>query len=224
MARAGHHTLLIEIQRPIAFALIEGMLGSSPDGLYSPRRPLTEIEQRLISHFVDDFIAQLNSLWNEQAADVPTEFQLDRIECCPDRVTHDMQNESAYVANIRLRWSAVQGLLRVVYASSFVTSRIESASSSVEGEPGALLKQSANDSHEAEIVAVLAQRTIDDSDYRQLKEGDVIPTHATLASLAEIWVDATPRFLAEVGQEGGRKAVKIRWLIQNEQAETGRAA
>jgi flagellar motor switch protein FliM len=193
------------------------MLGGSPEAPYSPRRPLTEIEQRLLSHVLDELISLLNTDWRDDVA--PASFRFDRFESSP-RAQCLARDEPLYVTSIRMEVGAIDGLLRLAYTEPFLCGRFPSSSKG----PNQEAEPASDDGSEVEFVAVLARRTVEESDYRQLAEGDVIATGATITSLAEIWVDGTPRFLAKVGQHNGRKAVEIKWLIRDHPPASRHAA
>lgn len=209
---------ILDITPSLAYAIIDRMLGGDPTPGETIRRPLTEIEIRLIGRVVKLFLEQLRAAW-ENIVDL--EFQFDRTESNPQLVQVVPPNEVVILVGFEVVLGKNRGMINLCIP--FNTIEKFNAQLSRNGWVGYgktnptegtrnRIKQSV-DGAPVDIVVTLARSTIRTRDLLELAVGDIIATEQEVSDPLEFSIQDVPKFLARAGAFKGKKAVRIESII-----------
>ena len=206
--------LCLEISPLIVYPIIDRLLGGSNADLFIPQRPLTQIEQRLVSRITDRATHHLSEAWTNLT---PVTFSVHDYESNPQLVQIVPPNETVVVIGFELKMGNRSGMMNLCIPYNVI-----------EPVMGVLAAQSwftyhrkgAQDDHQrklsknvrnarVEVRAFLAQTTIRVSDLLALQVGDVITTEKEAGQEVLILVEGKPKFCARPGQFRGSRAVQI---------------
>lgn len=101
--------LLVEIDRPTAFAAIDRLLGGQGEG-YRTDRDLTEIESALVRWLVPDILSEMSAAWQEYSDTTPGDF---RIEENPNFVNAAAPGETVLLATMETSLGDVESMINV---------------------------------------------------------------------------------------------------------------
>jgi flagellar motor switch protein FliM len=215
--------VLLSISPPIAFSIIDRLLGGSGSGDLVPRRALTQIEQGLLSQVTGRAADLLADAWSGV---LPARLSLAQIESDPKllRLPGEEQTITAIAFQatlgnraglivLGLPGALVQALMTAAEAlGSFARvrrgERDENARAMLSNLLGAAV----------ELRTVLAHTTLKESDVASLQIGDVITTDHPAAGEVGVQVQGKATFRGEAGQLGGHTAVRITELVDEEDA------
>jgi len=100
--------MCLEISPLIIYPIIDRLLGGSNAEMFIPQRPLTSIEQRLISRIIDRALDNLTEVWS---ALVEVKFRLNETESNPHLVQIVAPNEVVVVVGFELKMGARAGTI-----------------------------------------------------------------------------------------------------------------
>ena len=92
--------MCLEISPLIVYPIIDRLLGGSSGELFIPQRPLTQIEQRLVSRITDRATAQLSEAWGNLT---PMTFSVADFESNPQLVQIVPPNETVVVIGFEVK-------------------------------------------------------------------------------------------------------------------------
>ena len=208
----GH--LILDINPSILFPIIDRLLGGGREPHQQTRRPLTEIELRLVSRITGLFLEELRKAWENV---LPIAFQVVRVESNPQLVQIVPPNEVVVLISFELTLGDVRGMLNFcipfnsieriggkLSANSWVSPARKAATPDTiqqitRGIQGSLV----------ELVVQLADTTISTRDLIGLRVGDIITTEKDVKTPLVVAVEGVSRFRARPGAFKGRKAVRI---------------
>ena len=209
---------ILDISPTLSYAIIDRMLGGDPDPNETIRRPLTEIETRLMSRVVDLFLKQLTKSWENI---VNLELSIDKVESNPQLVQIVPPNEVVILVGLEVTLGKNRGMLNLCIP--FNTIEAYNSKLSRNGWVG---YGKANPSEETrdrishsmseapvDIIVTLARSKIRTADLLELAIGDVITTEKEVSGALELAVQDVPKFNARVGAFKGKKAVRIESII-----------
>lgn len=206
--------LILDINPTILYPIIDRLLGGGKDAGPLTRRPLTEIELRLVSRITALFLAQLKKAW-----DIVLDLNLsvERVESNAQLVQIVPPNEVVVLVSFELTLADVRGMINLCIPFNAIerfSSKL-TANSWVSYSRGAstqetreAISRQLNDAR-IELVATLAETRITTSDLIALRVGDVITTDKDKHSPLEIAVQGITKFLASPGALKGHKAIQV---------------
>ena len=219
--------ICLEVSPLVLYPIIDRLLGGSNKELFVPQRPMTLIETKLIQKILQRGMAALSEAW---AGIRKIEFSLGEMESNPQLVQIVPPNEVVVVIGFEVRltnragpmslcipYNAIEPLIEDLSAQSwFVTGKNQTAGGTAERIAGGL------SAAKVELDATLATTTISLSELRALEVGDLIVTNRPASSPAVLGVEGKPKFLANVGQLRGNRALRIgRPVGVNERVDLG---
>ncbi len=206
--------LILDINPSILFPVIDRLLGGSTSSAPPARRPLTEIELRLVSRITALFLKEMQHAWENV---LKLELTVDRVESNPQLVQIIPANEVIVLISFELTVGETRGMMNLCIPFNTIE-RISgklTANSWVsysKRPPSAMSMQKiGNRIAEApvEMVVELATTKITTADMLGLRVGDVIASEKDVHESLMVYIQGKPKFFASPGKYKGRKAVQI---------------
>jgi flagellar motor switch protein FliM len=218
--------LILEINPSILYPIIDRLLGGGREGGPLARRPLTEIELRLVSRINDLFLREMGEAWQNV---LELKLKVERVESNPQLVQIVPPNEVVVLisfdvalgdirgmVNLCIPYNAIERISGKLSADSWVTyGRRGATPESIEKITGNLR------SALVELKVRLAQTRITTGDLIGLRIGDVITTPKDVHSPLLVTVQGVPKYRAAPGAYKGHKAIRIEEVIANPMEAVG---
>lgn len=210
---------ILDIAPTLSYAIIDRMLGGDPDPNDAIRRPLTEIENRLIGRVVELFLVQLKNSW-ENIVDL--DLSIESVESNPQLVQIVPPNEVVILVGFEILLGKNRGMLNLCIPFNTIENYNSKLSRNGwvgygKGTPTAESRgkiSTSVDEAPVDIIVTLARSKIRTADLLDLSIGDIITTEKEVHSPLELAVQDVPKFHAQPGAFKGKKAVQIRNLIE----------
>ena len=206
--------VILDINPSLLFPIIDRLLGGGSDPGPPARRPLTEIELRLVGRITDLFLGEMKQAW-ENVIDL--ELSVDRVESNPQLVQIVPPNEvvvlisfeitlgeSRGMMNLCIPFNSIERISNKLSANSWATYTRKPATAETIAQLGGKIGGAV-----VEVVAELAATTISTADLIGLRVGDIIATEKEVREPLQISVEGRPKFQAACGSYKGRKAIKV---------------
>ncbi len=206
--------LILDINPSILYPIIDRLLGGGKDAGPISRRPLTEIELRLVGRITSLFLHELKHAWDGV---LPLKLSVERVESNPQLVQIVPPNEVVVLISFELMLGELRGMMNLCIpfnAIERVSSRLASNSWVTYGKASATaqtrnaLAQRLN-SAEVELVVTLAESRITTGDLIGLRVGDIITTEKDVHQPLDVAVAGSSKFQASAGAFKGCKAIRI---------------
>ena len=216
----GH--LILDINPSILYPIIDRLLGGGKEETGTvARRPLTEIELRLVSRITQLFLDEMRRAWE---AVLELDMIVEHVESNPQLVQIVPPNEVVVLISFEVTLGDVRGMLNLcipfnsierisskLAANNWITySAAEPTSDSIQ-KIGRQLNGSV-----VEVVVPLAESKLRTADLIGLRVGDIITTETDAESTLHVCVEGVPKFMARPGAHRGQKAVQIECPISFE--------
>lgn len=210
---------VLDINQAILYPIIDRMLGGGKENGQVARRPLTEIERRLVSRVTRLFVEQLKSAWSNV---VELELAVERLETNPKLVQIVPPNEVIVLVGFELTLGDARGMLNLCMPFNSIERvsqklAAETWSRNVSGRSSAAhvqqLTRSLNGSL-VEMVVTLARSSITTADLADLQVGDIITTDQDVHNRLEVAIEGVPKFTASPGALKGHKAVQVESVLR----------
>jgi flagellar motor switch protein FliM len=210
--------LILDINPSILYPIIDRLLGGGKDSGPLARRPLTEIELRLVSRITSLFLDEMRRAW---ANVVDLNLSVERVESNPQLVQIVPPNEVVVLISFELTLQEVRGMVNLcipfnsierignkLSANNWLAySRRGATPESIQhigrGLKGALV----------EVVVELAESKLSTGDLLGLRVGGIITTEKDSREALAVLVQGVPKFRAKAGAFKGRKAIQIEQAI-----------
>jgi flagellar motor switch protein FliM len=206
--------LILDINPSILFPIIDRLLGGGKDSTAPARRPLTEIELRLVGRITSLFLAEMRRAW-ENVLDL--KLSVDRVESNPQLVQIVPPNEVVVLISFELTLQDVRGMMNLCIPfnsieriggklssnSWFSYGKSESTAETIRG-----IAQRLHGSL-VEMVVKLADTRISTNDLVGLRVGDIITTNKDVNDALQVHVEGVDKFTARAGSFKGRKAIRV---------------
>jgi flagellar motor switch protein FliM len=210
--------LILDINLSLLFPIIDRLLGGGSDSGTVVRRPLTEIELRLVSRITDLFCAEMKHAWENV---LELDLTIDRVESNPQLVQIVPPNEVVVLISFELSIGDARGMMNFCIpfnAIERISGRLSSNSWVSYGKKTATpenIKRISGQLSDAlvEVVVDLADTTISTSDLIGLRVGDIIATEKDVERPLMVSVEGRPKFEAKAGAFKGRKAIQVTGTI-----------
>jgi flagellar motor switch protein FliM len=206
--------LCLEISPLIIYPIIDRLLGGSSSDLFIPQRPLTQIEQRLVQRITDRATQHLSEAWSNLT---PLTFTVNDFESNPQLVQIVPPNETVVVVGFELKmgnragtmslcipYNVIEPIMSVLAAQNWFSYQKKG---NLDDHLRKLTKNVQNAPVEAR--AFLAQTTMTMNELLSLQVGDIITTDKPATRDVLIQVEGRNKFLGQVGQLRGGKAIRI---------------
>ena len=210
--------LILDINPSILYPIIDRLLGGGRDPGPLARRPLTDIELRLVARITNIFLEQLHDAW-ENVVDLT--LSVERVESNPQLVQIVPPNEVIVLISFELTLGDIRGMMNFCIPFNTIErigNKLSSnnwisygkRTSTPEGRKqiGKALKGAL-----VQMVAQLAETKITTADLIGLRVGDIITTDKDVHQPLLISVEGVPKFRAKAGAFKGRKAIQIEQTI-----------
>ena len=178
------------------------------------RRPLTEIELRLVSRITQLFLDEMRRAWE---AVLKLELTVEHVESNPQLVQIVPPNEVVVLISFEVTLGDLRGMVNLcipfnsierisskLAANNWVTYSAAEPTAESKGKIGQQLKGSV-----VELVVPLAESKLRTADLIGLRVGDIITTETDAGSALQVCVEGVPKFQARPGAHRGQKAVQI---------------
>lgn len=213
----GHWVL--EIAPALAYSFIDRMLGGNIDEPENIRRPLTDIEQRLIGRINRLTIEHLARAWENVVA---LKIEVDRIESNPQIVQIVPPNEVVILVGLEITMGKVRGMINLCIPYNTIErfgtklSRNTWVGYTAARATDQTRAQIADrmDPAPIRLSVTLARSRIRTADLLALNLGDIITTEQDVSHPLEISIQDIPKYLGRPGAFKGKIAVRIEKAIE----------
>ncbi len=206
--------MCLEVSPLIIYPIIDRLLGGTNQDLFIPQRPMTAIEQRLISSVLGRGLDALSEAWESVRK---LQFEIVAHESNPQLVQIVPPNEVVMVIGLEVRMASRAGTMNLCIPYNVIEPVMDELSSQ---SWFAVTRSDTDNTCEerieknldqtgVEIAAVLAETTMTLRDLSEMRVGDLVVTTKNANEPALILVEQESKFLAQVGQHRGNRAVKI---------------
>lgn len=206
--------LILDINPSVLYPIIDRLLGGGKETGPPARRPLTEIELRLVNRVTQLFLDELKRAWRNV---LELALAVDRVESSPQLVQIVPPNEVVVLISFELAMGETRGMLNLCIPfnsieriankltanswASFSTARPTPAS--IDAISGQL------HGSVVELVVTLAETKITTADLIGLRVGDVITTDKDVHETLPVAVQGVAKFRALAGALKGYKAFRV---------------
>jgi flagellar motor switch protein FliM len=211
--------LILDINPSILYPVIDRLLGGGRESGPPARRPLTEIELRLVSRITDLFLSELRHAWQNV---LDLKLEVVRVESNPQLVQIVPPNEVVVLISFELTMGDTRGMMNLcipfnsieriggkLSANSWTTyGKKQSTPESIQ-QVSQSLKGSL-----VEVVARLAETKITTGELIGLRVGDIITTDQDVQTPLVLNIEGLDKFLARPGAYKGRTAIRIEEAIK----------
>jgi flagellar motor switch protein FliM len=210
--------LILDINPSILYPIIDRLLGGGRDPGPIARRPLTEIELRLVARITTIFLEQLRHAW-ENVLDL--KLAVERVESNPQLVQIVPPNEVVVLVSFELTLGEIRGMINLcipfnsierigtkLSSNSWISYGRRSATPESRQSIGRNIKGAL-----VELVAELAETRISTGDLIGLRVGDIITTEKDVNDSLVVQVEGVTKFRAHPGAFKGHKAIQIERTI-----------
>ncbi len=212
--------LILDINPSILYPIIDRMLGGGRESGNAARRPLTEIELRLVSRITGLFLQELRHAW-ENVFDL--KLSVVQVESNPQLVQIVPPNEVVVLISFEITIGDIRGMMNLcipynsieriggnLSANTWVTyGHRQATPESVEQISRAVCTS------QVELNVRLGQTRITASELLSLRVGDIITTAKDIHSPLLVSIEGIPKFHASPGAFKGHKAIRITDAIKN---------
>ena len=212
--------LILDINPSILYPIIDRLLGGGRESSPLARRPLTEIELRLVSRITGLFLRELKHAW-ENVLDLTLEVI--RVESNPQLVQIVPPNEVVVLISFEVALGEVRGMVNlcIPYNSiERISGKLSANSWVAYGKRKATpenIQQITRTlrSSFVELKVRLAKTRISTGELMGLRVGDVITTDKDTHSPLLVTVEGVPKFHAGPGAHKGHKAIQVTEIIND---------
>jgi flagellar motor switch protein FliM len=206
--------LILDINPSILYPIIDRLLGGGRETGPVARRPLTEIELRLVARITALFLQELRRAWENVLS---LDLAVERVESNPQLVQIVPPNEVVVLISFELMLGELRGMMNLcipfnsieriggkLSSNSWVTYGRRQAS------PASIEQVSRNLAGAVvDVVVNLAESRITTGDLVSLRVGDIITTEKDIHAPLDVLIEGQEKFRALPGAFKGRKAVQI---------------
>ena len=211
--------LIVDINPSVLFPMIDRLLGGSAGGETPARRPLTEIELRLVSRITGLFLKEMQHAWENV---MNLDLSVERVESNPQLVQIIPANEVVVLISFELTVGETRGMVNLCIPFNSIEHighklTANSWVSYSKRPPTAESIQLISDRISAapvEMVIELAQTSIATADLINLRVGDIIASEKDIHDPLVVSVEGRPKFHARPGQIKGRKAIEVMAILE----------
>lgn len=215
--------LILDLNPSIIFPIMDRLLGGgrAPNQNF-PRRPLTEIELRLVSRITDLAIHGLRNAWSNVCE---LKLKVTQVESNPQLVQIVPPNEVIVLISFEITMGEMRGIMNLCIPFNTIeplAGKLSSNTWSNYTQKQADRRQTLNletgiGSAGVEVVVYLAETKLTAAELTNLEVGDVIMTEKDHHQPLQVCVEGKPKFDAYPGLMKGHKAIRIGGTISRPQ-------
>ncbi len=206
--------LILDLNPSILYPIVDRLLGGGKDGGPITRRPLTEIELRLVSRITGLFLQELKHAWENV---LPLVLSVDRVESNPQLVQIVPPNEVVILVSFEVAMGDLRGMINLCIpfnAIERVSSKLAANSWASYNRSGATPQSRAQigrrlDRSQVDVVVTVAETQLTTGDLLGLRVGDIITTDKDVRLPLEVAVQGVNKYLASGGALKGNKAFRV---------------
>lgn len=206
--------MCLEISPLIIYPIIDRLLGGTNQDLFIPQRPMTPIEQRLISNVINRGLLALGEAWESVKT---LKFSTVAQESNPHLVQIVPPNEVVMVIGLEVRMGTRAGTMNLCIPYNVIEPVMDDLSSQSwfavsrnEGSKTSEARIAKNlDQAGVGISVLLAETTITMRDLAEMMPGDLIVTNHAKDIPATVVIEGEAKYQAQIGQHRGNRAVRI---------------
>jgi flagellar motor switch protein FliM len=206
--------LILDINPSILYPIIDRLLGGGRDPTPLARRPLTDIELRLVARITALFLEEFRRAWINV---IELRLAVERVESNPQLVQIVPPNEVVVLISFEIALGEMRGMMNLCIPFNSIERIGQNLSSNswvAYGRRGATPESTQRITRNLrgaliELVAQLAETKINTGDLIGLRVGDIITTEKDVHSPIVICVEGLPKYHARPGALKGRKAIRI---------------
>ena len=206
----GH--MVLEINPSIIYPIIDRLLGGGRGDVLIPRRPLTDIETRLVCRVTGLAIDGLNAVW---ANVLPIEFAIDQVESNPQLVYIVPPNEVIVLVSFEIAIGDLRGMMNLCIPFNVIEPVIDKLSANTW-----FTYRSHEGSKRSDVIANLTSAPVDVIVYQgettitaeqllDLQVGDILPIEKPVGSSLLMSIGGQPKFRGQPFTVHGRKVIRI---------------
>lgn len=204
----------LEISPLIIYPIIDRLLGGTNSELFIPQRPMTLIETKLIGKVTARGLSALQEAW---AGIKQLDFTIVATESNPQLVQIVPPNEVVVVIGFELKMSNRAGTMNLCIPYNVIEPIMDDLASqswfnsAKTNRSPDLVKQIERTLNRATVTVtgLLAETTITMRDLLSMAKGDLIVTERSATQPVVLQVEDEKRFLANIGQFKGARAIKV---------------
>jgi flagellar motor switch protein FliM len=206
--------LILDINPTILYPIIDRLLGGGKDSTGVARRPLTEIELRLVGRITNLFLDEMRRAWENV---VKLDLSVARVESNPQLVQIVPPNEVVVLIGFEVMMNDLRGMMNLCIPFNSIErigNKLSSDNWMAYGRRSVTpdtVQQITNHLRGAlvNVVVELAESQISTGDLIGLRVGDIITTEKDIRTPLAVCVEGVPKFHARAGAFKGRKAIQI---------------
>lgn len=206
--------LILDINPSILYPIIDRLLGGGRETSSLARRPLTEIELRLVRRITDLFLEELHRAWENV---LELDLAVVRVESNPQLVQIVPPNEVVVLISFELTVGDVRGMMNLCVPFNSIeriSGKLSSNSWVTYGRrqatPESIRQISGNlQGSLLAMVVRLAETRISTKELMGLRVGDIITTEKDVRSPLVVELEGVSKFTARPGGFKGQKAIRI---------------
>jgi flagellar motor switch protein FliM len=216
---------ILDINPSILYPIIDRLLGGGREAWPLARRPLTDIELRLVSRITKLFLEELRRAWENVLV---LDLALTKVESNPQLVQIVPPNEVVILIGFELTLGDARGMMNLCIPFNSIE-RIggKLAANSWVGYSRKLATPETTEhitrelaGSLVEMVVHLANTKITTGDLLGLRVGDIITTEQDIRAPIGVCIEGQAKFRGRPGVYKGRKAVQIESVIAPRAGQT----
>ena len=212
--------LILDINPSILYPIIDRLLGGGKEAGTIARRPLTEIELRLMSRITQLFLNELRHAWENV---LPLKLSVERVESNPQLVQIVPPNEVVILISFELVLGEIRGMMNMCIpfnAIERISGKLTSNNWATYGKGTSTLESMQQitrriDRSVVDVVVTLAESKISTDELLGLRVGDIITTDKDVRQPLDVAVQGMTKFHAVPGAIKGKKAVQIEAVVHS---------
>ncbi len=218
--------LILDINPSVLYPIIDRLLGGGKQTGPLSRRPLTEIELRLVSRITALFMIELRRAWENV---LELDLSVERVESNPQLVQIVPPNEVVVLVSFELTLGDVRGMMNLCIPFNAIErfSNKLTSNSWVGYSRGGATNRTIEaisdrlDRSRVEVVVTLAESSIRTADLIGLRVGDIITTDHDCNHSLKVAVEGVTKFLAKPGAYKGHKAIEVEDKVEPRKNDMG---
>ena len=212
--------LILDINPSILYPIIDRLRGGGKEAGTIARRPLTEIELRLMSRITQLFLNELRHAWENV---LPLKLSVERVESNPQLVQIVPPNEVVILISFELVLGEIRGMMNMCIpfnAIERISGKLTSNNWATYGKGTSTLESMQQitrriDRSVVDVVVTLAESKISTDELLGLRVGDIITTDKDVRQPLDVAVQGMTKFHAAPGAIKGKKAVQIEAVVHS---------
>jgi len=206
--------LILDINPAILYPIIDRLLGGGRQHVPVARRPLTEIELRLVGRITNLFLSEMQKAWENV---IPLEMSVEKVESNPQLVQIVPPNEVVVLISFEMVLGEQRGMMNLCIPFNSIERIGNKLSSNSwvsygkrQSSPESIQRVSQNlQGSVVELRVQLAETRISTGDMIGLRVGDIITTDKDVNTPIVVSIEGIEKFSARAGAFKGRKAIQI---------------